>query len=369
MTTYSKETALYDTGAIATDIATAALTADKYITKIDDSGIKVHAYDDTNEAADTNNYTRITSNGMEVFQNGESISSFGGSVRIGKNADAARVNISSTQLDIVTAEGVGALSVNLETEVTKTYGVMQYLDVPIKVLRQETQSVLLNLPSVITSGQVVYLPFKATLNGSVTGSAISQINKGTDKQGSVNLINSSGVRVASLSYSYSAANDTISVTNSSTGSVAVELDYFTYNRTATVPSISLNGEIDINGIKMLYEPGDSITYGEYESGLVITGFVTSSKTEDHYTIPLSKPCTASTVTITNFGIICRQNANYVHGTGATTYKTPSYTAALTGQDSDGAYTSIKVVCTWSNTSNVVNNAPIAANIRGVFTFA
>lgn len=246
MTTYSKETALYDTGAIATDITEAGNTAEKYITKIDDNGIKVHAYDDTNEVADTNNYTRITSNGMEVFQNGESVSSFGGSVRIGKNADAARVNISSTQLDIVTAEGVGALSVNLETEATKTYGVTQYLDVPIKVLGQETQSVLLNLPSAITSGQVVYLPFKATLNGSVTGSAISQINKGTDKQGSVNLISSSGVRVASLSYSYSASNDTISVTNTSTGSVAVEVGYFVYNRTATVPSISLNGEININ---------------------------------------------------------------------------------------------------------------------------
>ena len=246
MTTYSKETALYDTGAIATDIAKARNTAEKYITKIDDNGIKVHAYDDTNEVADTNNYTRITSNGMEVFQNSESVSSFGGSVRIGKNADAARVNISPTQLDIVTAEGVRALSVNLDTEVTKTYGVTQYLDVPIKVLGQETQSVLLNLPSAITSGQVVYLPFKATLNGSVIGGAISQINKGTDKQGSVNLINSSGVIVASLSYSYSASNDTISVTNSSTGSAAVELGYFGYNRTATVPSISLNGEIDIN---------------------------------------------------------------------------------------------------------------------------
>lgn len=247
MTTYSKETALYDTGAIATDIAEAGNTAEKYITKIDDNGIKVHAYDDTNEVADTNNYTRITSNGMEVFQNGESVSSFGGSVRIGKNADAARVNISSTQLDIVTAEGVGALSVNLDTGVTKTYGVTQYLDVPIKVLRQETQSVLLNLPSAITSGQVVYLQFKATLDGSVIGSAIAQINKGTDKQESRNLRNSSsGLIVGSLSYSYSASNDTISVTNSSTGSVAVELDRFGYNRTATVPSISLNGEIDIN---------------------------------------------------------------------------------------------------------------------------
>lgn len=135
----------------------------------------------------------------------------------------------------------------------------------------------------------------------------------------------------------------------------------------TINGNSLLGSGNIN--ILLYEPGDSITYGEYESGLVITGFVTSSKKEDHYTIPLSKPCTASTVTITNFGLICRQNNSYVHGTGATTYKTPSYTATLTGQDSDGAYTSIKVVCTWSNTTNVVNNAPIAANIRGVFTFS
>lgn len=154
-----------------------------------------------------------------------------------------------------------------------------------------------------------------------------------------------------------------------TGAGRIRILSVTYSATVAIPAVDMQGEVSVNGIKMLYEPGDSITYGQYESGLVITGFVTSSKTEDHYTIPLSKPCTASTVTITNFGIICRQNANYVHGTGATTYKTPSYTATLTGQDSDGAYTSIKVVCTWSNTTNVVNNAPIAANIRGTFTFA
>lgn len=142
-------------------------------------------------------------------------------------------------------------------------------------------------------------------------------------------------------------------------------------KTINNQSLLGSGNITISGggSGLFYEPGDSITYGQYESGLAITGFVTSSKTEDHYTIPLAKPCTASTVTITNFGLICRQDGNYVHGTGATTFKSPSYAATLIGPDSDGAYTAIHLVCTWSNTSNVVNNAPMAANIRGVFTFA
>lgn len=63
MPTYSKETALYDTGKIATDITGAGETASKYITAIDNNGIKVHA-----ENNPTTNYTKIDANGMEVYQ-------------------------------------------------------------------------------------------------------------------------------------------------------------------------------------------------------------------------------------------------------------------------------------------------------------
>lgn len=63
MATYTKETALYDTGKIGTDITGAGQTASKYITAVDQNGIKVHAENGTNV-----NYSLINGEGLEVFQ-------------------------------------------------------------------------------------------------------------------------------------------------------------------------------------------------------------------------------------------------------------------------------------------------------------
>lgn len=57
--------------------------ASKYITKIDDSGIKVHSYNDTTQQADTSNYAKINASGLEVVNNGKSVASYGSSARIG----------------------------------------------------------------------------------------------------------------------------------------------------------------------------------------------------------------------------------------------------------------------------------------------
>lgn len=56
--------------------------ATKYITTIDEGGIKVH------NAGDETNCTQITSNGVEIFQNNNSVASFGSSVVIGSSSDA-----------------------------------------------------------------------------------------------------------------------------------------------------------------------------------------------------------------------------------------------------------------------------------------
>jgi len=84
MTTYTKETALYDTGAIGDGISEAGETASKYITVIDQNGIKVHA-----ENNPTTNYTQIDGNGMEVFEGGISVASFGtDGARLGEKTGA-----------------------------------------------------------------------------------------------------------------------------------------------------------------------------------------------------------------------------------------------------------------------------------------
>ena len=415
MTTYSKETALYDTGAIANDINAASLTAEKYITRIDDAGIKVHAYDDEHDVADNDNYTKITSDGMEVFKDGDSVADFGSTVRLGgaivdeqasgsrteilpggvsiyspNNIAAFEVQSSGSQKSIwkstgsTTSEQVVTLNNNVmaATKTLGSYGTHSP-DISSGKIKIRITNVL---RYVRRSGSIIVDDQRVSYSKELVFTKPSGSSIGTETTLSTTLrmytsSTSSSTSNMTINVTYNTGNDTYTLQKgaataypthiTTTGdcySNHIYVDFYIQD-TIDAPRIDLVGNVYDNGIKLLYEPGDSITYGEYNEGLVVTGFVTSSKTEDHYTIPLPKPCVASTVTITNFGLICRQDSNYVHNTAATTYRTPSYTATLTGQDSDGAYTSIRLVCTWSNTSDVVNNAPIAANIRGVFTFA
>ena len=106
MTTYTKETALYDTGAIAGDIQEAGAQVSKYITAIGDEGIKVHPYDATQGQADTDNYAKIDSDGMEIWQKPTGVSAsvkvanFGASgAQIGQ-AGKPRITLNDSQIDI-----------------------------------------------------------------------------------------------------------------------------------------------------------------------------------------------------------------------------------------------------------------------------
>lgn len=69
MTTYSKETALYSTDAIANDIDAASKTAENYI-ELDGDGIKVH------KVVDPDNYVRINSDGLDVFNDDMNVAHF-----------------------------------------------------------------------------------------------------------------------------------------------------------------------------------------------------------------------------------------------------------------------------------------------------
>lgn len=99
MATYTKETALYDTGAIADDIGQAGETASKYITAVDQNGIKVHAENNTNV-----NYTVINAEGMEVYDDSASVAKFGAVTRIGTEDDAS-ITIAESRIIGVGAGG------------------------------------------------------------------------------------------------------------------------------------------------------------------------------------------------------------------------------------------------------------------------
>lgn len=109
MATYTKETALYDTGAIASDIEEAGKTADRYITAVDQSGIKVHAQNNPNI-----NYSKIDANGLEVFKgtttaNSTSVAKFGDTARVGK-ANYGHVEIDDTGMVVKGNQDGSALS-------------------------------------------------------------------------------------------------------------------------------------------------------------------------------------------------------------------------------------------------------------------
>lgn len=119
MTTYSKETALYDTGTIAGDINEASKTASKYITAIDQSGIKVHAENSVNS-----NYSQIDATGMTVYQNSNNVASFGSAIRLGAE-NGARTEIRDNTISMFAANGTKTFDVytgsSAETvETTKT---------------------------------------------------------------------------------------------------------------------------------------------------------------------------------------------------------------------------------------------------------
>ncbi len=95
MTTYTDEVNVYNPEAIASGIADAGDTADKYITAVDQNGIKVHAVSNT-----TTNYAQINANGMDVVNGGDSIANFGASARVGKS-DESHVDIDYHSLQLV----------------------------------------------------------------------------------------------------------------------------------------------------------------------------------------------------------------------------------------------------------------------------
>lgn len=123
MPTYSKETALYDTGAISTDITEAGQTAGRYITAIDNSGIKVHAEDNP-----TTNYTKINAQGMEVYQDGDIVANFGAVTNIGA-PNSSKITLSQDGMSAQSNEGIDYFNIDsnggTESQVT-AWGRMVY---------------------------------------------------------------------------------------------------------------------------------------------------------------------------------------------------------------------------------------------------
>lgn len=110
-----------------------------------------------------------------------------------------------------------------------------------------------------------------------------------------------------------------------------------------------------------YKKGDSFSYN-----IRTAGYVTNGCTEVHFSVPVNRIILGSSLTLTAAsvsGFVLRQDSLYTHGSGASSFVTPSsYKAYLYANY-------IFIVATFSTTTNAVNNAPIGIQWNGTITIS
>ena len=124
-----------------------------------------------------------------------------------------------------------------------------------------------------------------------------------------------------------------------------------------------------NKVKLFYEAGDSITYNS--SSVQFSGHITSSKKSLHFTIPISKPILANSVTIGG-NIIVRGISGYAN-TGDTSVADNrsismsgenGYTTQFSIHEGIGIHVYVSFA---SEIQNVTNNTPVTVNPYGDIT--
>lgn len=98
MTTYTKETALYDTNAIGDDIAEAG-QANSYVTSVGTNGVFVHTKNSPTPTTPltTGNYGVNVGSDVDIVNNGVSVANYGSTARIGKTS-ASNIRTSSDSI-------------------------------------------------------------------------------------------------------------------------------------------------------------------------------------------------------------------------------------------------------------------------------
>ena len=114
MATYTKETALFDTGAISGDIQDASETASKYIST-DSTGIMIYDGESgqqtpSNPNSTTNNVF-IDENSLDIRKGTDVLASFGETVKIGPEG-SSQITISGASFEGATDQGVSSFSIN-----------------------------------------------------------------------------------------------------------------------------------------------------------------------------------------------------------------------------------------------------------------
>lgn len=114
-----------------------AYDATKYITKIDNYGIKIHSFDDSNGKIDKSNYVSIGTAGLQFFKGdtNESVATFGEFVQIGKSSNfhiTLDVNDNNGELGFYQGDTKVAYINNNQLYITQSV-VLQQMDLGIPV--------------------------------------------------------------------------------------------------------------------------------------------------------------------------------------------------------------------------------------------
>lgn len=168
----------------------------------------------------------------------------------------------------------------------------------------------------------------------------------------------------------------------SSGTITITVQYTGY-----APMFRFGGNATIDGAlveprlatlsgkeyKPYFESGDTV----YFDNLRTAGYVTNAKGDIWFTVPLAKPVVGisdyEAVSLTwNDGMMVRDvTGKYSHGSTYTTSANeikPSTFCQLTGKDSDGTYSAVRVRCQPSSTANATNNAPCGIEASFTLTF-
>ena len=312
-----------------TTISNAAKTATSYITAIDsNNGVTIHA---ANNAS--SNYAKINASGMEVYKGGSSVAMYGDSARIGKEA-SNHISIAPASFDVYDSNSYSQFSVTPTSKTSSTDTWIMHGQVasgstwttPLpstasaikaKVKRDESDSytiVTLTIPS--SSG--------ATTTATVASYSVYTLRKNADS-------------TYTLTVTTSAAFADIGVTFTSTHKVA---------------------NIMAGGYKLCYTAGDTIDYYEYRGAT----YLSNSKTSLYLSLPINKPILAEGVSVSDVGVITRQDGSYTHGSSAT--NPVPWTV-------DEAYLTdagIWLTVSRSTTTNSTNNSPIGVNLTCAIKF-
>lgn len=216
----------------------AAKTASRYITAIDESGIKVHAENNVNV-----NYSLVNADGLAVYKGSEAVAQFGQTARIGA-LNGSRVEVKNDVIAAYTSNGIMGFEVNSSGDQEEIYKIVSIQGVSGQ--HTYTHTLTDTLQSNTTSEINVYLSDGNTYNlTGFTNSGSSQIKTSSP-----------------ITVTYN-GNKTYTITNSNTSYKIEVIDIiYSYTTTPTTVTIPYNLTLqDLSLTDMIFHP----EYKLYES--------------------------------------------------------------------------------------------------------